>query len=1018
MSPSFHRSRIAIALALAPLLTGCRQDPTCVFTTGCRGDSTGGGPAGTQPAAFPPPGAWISNLPPVIEDVFPKGASVGADTPIAILFNESMNEASLAGAFELVPFDGLNFLAPVTIANEVLVGDGRLFLLFPESSLPANGYRVRVSTAGLSGGSAPVATDVTGQELDLLPGALLGSVFTVPFNQPTDPAIVTTFPAEGDTAAGAGGEIVVVFDRALDPASVTASSFNVLVAGADPANDPLATAVDVAGTADTRVYSWRSTDAFGNRFDLTAGANVDVLLSATGSKLTDLDGDPLPDTTVSFTIAPFSAPTALSLLSQPSDAIGLANLTLDGTEDLALQVDLLDAVDGDTLELFLFGVDAIGTSADLIALRRDFPLSGSSPILVRQLDATEVDLTVGGDPTQPRFLDGPIRIGARIRHLNSVSPLRLLDADPALTGAQDAVLDTVPPTVLTLDGSGASLTSPVSDVGDLVLIGQADEPLRALDVTATSGATTLDNGSLAPMPASAADGTFLAAPVPLGVLEDGTATYSAVAYDVALNASAPFTGTFRQRGGVGPGAFVPGDAVTVEVFDAQTLAPLAGANVALHADLGDGVNYPLTVSGTTASDGTFVGTSDAAASEVIVTAERAGYDIVSVHGLTSSRVSLGLRPSGTGAGASVMGSVESDDVLALFLLPSLSGRLDDTRRSPIPARTFATGACTFGTQVACPFGPEPVEIARRGARSYFAGDFGPTEAAYDPVNVLQVFCLELALPPLSLGGVEDTTIELPFLLIDPTVDPTELPEDLAAFSLRTDTVSGLDLANLDDDPDTTGEPRVTVETTVPGLAGALAIGPGLAFDQGGGLSTVRSVRPGAAAAAGFFGGRGAVDTDAFVRCELRDLAGNVAAARPRLSSLASLPGGVAVPPDVPVPVFPVQGGSSAGRAFDVRFPDTMGDVAGWAGVYRVELTDGAGRAWTLWRRDPSGTGEVRARIVDLSPLGTSGLADGSIALQVSSHAWPGMDPARFLFSDVERKQEATARSAPLQFTLP
>ena len=64
--------------------------------------------------------------------------------------------------------------------------------------------------------------------------------------------------------------------------------------------------------------------------------------------------------------------------------------------------------------------------------------------------------------------------------------------------------------------------------------------------------------------------------------------------------------------------------------------------------------------------------------------------------------------------------------------------------------------------------------------------------------------------------------------------------------------------------------------------------------------------------------------------------------------------------------------------------------------------------------DPAG--DVLVHVPDVAAGGGTALADGSIAFEVATFAWPDFDPTALLFTDVEREYDVFSFAAPVLFT--
>ncbi len=1032
MSSAFRPARLAAAAAAAclaaGLLPGCNDNIACVYGGGCDSDDSGSNGQGL-PATLPEDGWWIESAPPGIERTFPQGMGRGPRTPIGLVFSESMNAQGLTGFFEVVARNPLGggMDVPVPLSAEALVGDGRVLLLIPASSMPDGEVRVLVS---MDAEDDP--TDVTGQPLSLASGAQVAS-FTVDAMTATEPVVAGTWPDEGDTGQSPIGEIVVAFDRAINALTVTDASFDVRVNGLPPANDPVAQPLQIqllgTTTPEPRVFLYRSVDPLGSPVPLGQDADVDVSLSPmTGMEIEDAMGVPLQPTSFSFRTSPLSLPLDVRIASQPSDAVGLSNLTTGSPDELSIEVDLADGLPGDRVDLFLFGTSLDEEDPHLIALQRTLELvdTGMTPIQLATFTLADINLVRQGAGISARFEDGRLAAAVRLRRGSNETTLKVLDVDPLEDGIQDAVLDTQPPTVQELLDAGGGTSFYRSDEREVTFAGHADEVLRAAEVVLTlPGGSMLSNGTRPPVVGSGEGGLFVTAPVtmdpgnPFGFLT-GTATYTLVVYDEALNSSAVATGTFTQLGVVGTTPLAAGGTLDVQVFDALTLAPLPGATVLSHADAGDGVNFPSLGSGTTGPTGLATGLPAHSAGQVgtLITVDLPGYDLFTFHGVPTTFLSVPLVRAGSALGATVSGVVSTPSPLAFLSLNTLDRVVADSRRPPQEVAFYGTASCSpvFSGETGCPFGPEPILPLRIGAQSFLAGLFGITEPSFSAAALIQAFDLLLPVQPTPAGAPDTTTSSFPRMLsvLDgATVE--ELPVELPPVALIADLLGlmGIEVNRPDDDPDTTGIPRCHVEALVPGLPATVPVGLALAFEQGPGIWRVRSAVPGAVTPVGSFGASVAIDPDLFLSLELRDLDGAVSLRRRRLSGLAGLPVLSGLPSlviqDVPTLVQPPAGGSVTGSSYTVEFPDTIPDAED--GLYRVELSEpGVGRGWTLWKLDVPGSANVEVRLPDLQALGRTPLVDGMLTAVLTAFSVPGLDTSAFLWADLAREVDILARS--------
>ena len=1009
----FHLPGLLLAAALLIATPGC-DNPVPIFGGGWPPPGTGAEGSLGQEAVLPADGAWLLSAAPVVQKSYPTGTNVHSKSPIVIRFSESIAQDTLNNAFRLVPS---SVPASVPFTTQLL-GDGRIVVLLPAIDLTAS-EQYTVSIAD----SAEI-TDLTGQALSTS-GTL--TTFTVAATDPTAPKLVATWPEDGATNMSAIGQLVAVFDRPMNATSFNATSWVVTVDSAAPVVDPDPAPVTLVSgffpIPDTRVWTWSSEDANGVRQDLGAGGSAQLSLSPSTSTLTSTNGNPLPTTLIDFDLAPMTVPQSSALgtegmVSSPSDAIGIANLTAGNPKALTLTTQIPGSLAGDRVVLYMFGAtfDENGDPAQTIAFERSVTLSADADQAVFTLG--DLDLVAKASPLKARFADGNVSFALQVRRGTATTAVRNLDVNPVLGDIQDPLLDTVAPTVDALFGDdGTGLV--ISDQRGLQLAGKASEKLRAAEVS-----TVLDNnGTEALVLGSENDGSFLTAPVAgVDVIALGVqpVAFSLTVYDAAMNAaSVATTGTYRQVGVVGPTALTPGGVVTVEVYDAVTKAPVVGARAYIHAD--DGMTYPLISNSTTVSTGLTSVTSPGSGDHIL-TVVADGYDLVSLMNVESSRVSIPLTPS-VALPAAVGGVLSATSQLAGLTLTNLTLHYGDSRRSPglvnLPSvvgliDSLACSSNPFGDgSVTCQFGPATVRAGRLGALAALGGNFTLPQGSFSASAALQAFELVLPLAPLPSSGAQAADIQTG-LLNEAGADVLGLPTELTVLTLNAAGIAGVDLMSLADDAKTIGAPLITGETTIPGVPGSVPIAQGVSYDQGGNVWTVRTAVPGAVLSGGSLAG--VVDTDLWVQAALQDTNSARSARRVRMSDFASLP----VPNqldlvDAPLVLSPSV--MSGGVGYDLVIDNVISDAQATDALFQVEVVDSALRAWRLYARDPADGNPARVHLVDLGAFDT-GLAPGLTAARGLAIGGAGLGFGSLMWADLERNFEIYAQGPPVTYSVP
>lgn len=1029
--PPGRRARIAPASALALLLAlaasalllpGC-DNPSCVFGGDCsqQGDGGASGPS-APPATFPTDGQWIAAGAPTVTAVLPSGVGASSTTPIVLTFSESIAAATLEGGFELVQelpaTPGGPATGPPLPLGGVLVAEGRVAILLPPALVPEATYRVRLSAQG-------TVTDLSGRVLSGPASGVLGT-FAVAQTNPPGPRLVASWPRAGVTNASTIGEVVAVFDRPMNPLTVNPTSFQVRVEGDPPDFDPPAQVLSAPGpfggtTTEPRVYTWRSVDPSGTPRSLGPDQEVELRLSpAGGTAIESAGGQALASVVVAFRTLALELPLGAEILSGapqvPDDAIGRAQL--DGSAPLMVLVTLAQPAEaGDALHLDLFGSD-FGTPRRTRSLARVVELAeGQDEVL---LEEDDLDLVAEVSPLRPRFSEGEVAFAFRHVRGTVSTPVRLLDTAPGRAGTQHPVLDIDPPQLVGLGFAGGTLDLR-SNLPDLVVTGRADEPLRAVRVEALLQGGTQDNGAVPPVIAADGAGSFVSAPILLGLIDpdEGAIPVLVTVFDRALNPSAPVAATYTQVGAVGPGALAPSDPVEVRVFSSATLAPIAGARVFVHED-DLGVVTPFAVSTT---DGAGLATVlSAPFGTTILTVEATGHDIFTFQGVEAQRLDVPLTPTNA-APAAVTLVVRSP----IQDLPQLTIQASDSRRPPEAGPTAAAQGCFFNpfTSVTeCAFLPFAIASRVPGALSLFATN----PSAVNGPGFAQVFLkgFELVLPLDPVAGTESQTVavEVPALLDSIGADPEEAALDVPSHALLGGaSVPGLNSANL------SGAPRVSVQALAVGIPGPIFVGLGRTFQTAPDAWAVRAAYAGVADGTqdgpddelGELVQRGVIDGDLFLEAELVDASGNRAGARPRFSTTSL----VLDPPGVPTVQGATVEAGAGSLSFTVTFSDGLADADGMPGLHRVLLMDATGRRWEVWTTDPpdAAGGSVTALFPDVTLLGGTGLSPlGLYSARASTVAWPALDPggagAGFLWIDTARERQLFSASAPLVFSAP
>jgi hypothetical protein len=269
-------------------------------------------------------------------------------------------------------------------------------------------------------------------------------------------------------------------------------------------------------------------------------------------------------------------------------------------------------------------------------------------------------------------------------------------------------------------------------------------------------------------------------------------------------------------------------------------------------------------------------------------------------------------------------------------------------------------------------------------------------------RLIESFAVNLPTDLAGRGVTFTNQIQIERLLSDAATPADEIPLVLPDLEFDASGATGVDLANLDDDLLTTGEPRVSVDLVVSGLTGSLTVGGGVSIDLGGGSWMVRSAYPGILNRPGFLGSSATGEQRLRVRFEVRDLNGNASVRRPKIADLPMVP----VPfvlPAVAQLVAPTM--ATGGFPLTLQLSNSIPNEG--EGFYRVELmdSDATPRKWVLWRFDPLGAADVLARF----PV-SGALASGTLTVKISTFQRDA-GFSSFLWTDLENDYDGYTRTA-------
>lgn len=951
------------------------------------GSSSGGDDEVPLIQAMVPQGNHVDGRPKV-RAVFPEGNGWPSTVPIVVVFNESINEASVAPGGETAPNLFVRQVAeepsgglggpPVTptaptalAANYDFLQGGRVVLIRPVAPLlsPNNEEFEVVATAGLL--DADGVRFITGGE------RVLATFTPDEAEEIEDGEILTVLPLDNAKDSLREAPVQVVFTKPPTQNSIStgaAGNLNLRLSGTTtPLAGDLSFPVNQIGpgnTADTRLVQWTPSST------LAAQADYELVVNGTiafGTGFLDFRGR-----------TPFARFRTQAVPAVDSVVVGNASsgapdkVNSNNISTLRIDVDTpTDALAGDVVEVRIYGLDREKTGADDLAF-----LSAETVLAAAGAQTVAVDFSgLLGTVAAPQFREGGLTLAARLRRGSRASGYVLADSN------NDPALDVTVPSLQTPAAVGGSVLL-FTDQEYLTFVGTANEDISAASLVMDTTPVP------APTPATGvtygfgSGGRFMFDPILLGH-RTSPIGFSLTLTDAAGNIAPAVTGSVVQRGVI-TGSVV-GGSLTVEAYDEATMLPIPGATILIEPGMpqSPAVGRQTALTASTGQAG-FTGLGGGSYS---ITAVAAGYHITTVLDTSAGFVSLALRPQAD-ATASLSGTA------AFISLPGNQVLVGSNMIDDVRVEGVLTAAAT----------PNAIpSIALRPARPYlvtaFSGNLEPTA-----VPTFTNF-------HISLAGADGVSKESAFAgaaaAASVTRNQTLLPaagsaRDLAAAYIKDlGTFTGFDAANL------AADPRVRVVTTLFGLGGSTLTGIGYAEQQG--ATTSYSIQASYSLAA--VNAFATLGPKFWISTSASDSSGNFVRHRRIVAdpALGTTLASAAVPG---VATITTPGGPSTGSpAVTVQDRLDAASIPQGFGFTVLTATDGLGRSWRLiWQDLDNATG---TEVFQFPVMTGSMLSTGSWTVRAEntlmfSNTFGAQD---YVFEEIRSDEVTFTRAASKTFTV-
>ncbi len=582
-------------LVVALAIPSCTDNAGALFGGGGDpGGGGGGGGGGGTPAAdpvAPVAGAVIIDGAPELVAFYPadKSTDVDVKTPLGLWFSESLDLNQVSSDSIRLRISG--GASSLSFSVSSFNGD-RGFVLNPVADLNADTeYEVFVTED---------LVDISGERLKVGSGEVIAKFTTAATATGIAPQIIGSFPPDTSVEQSNTYSLVLLFSKPIDFLGVSAA---VSISAPGGVGD---FGVPVISNSE-QVVEFPHQDSAN---DLGINIGVDVL-----DTIVDLEAGVQLASTYSASWDSLNFAPATSIGTNGELFVNLANYSA-----FPSNINLgASSLTGDVVKLEIWDTFGLNHIAD----------ASSSVVDGVTTVAFNADL---GDAVLgfPAFADGPLTIAAWVERSGTSSTVEILST---------IIQDTNPPVLSQMGPPFTGVSTRMStDLSNVRPYGKASEPILTVDITYPLGGATSSRSA-----GPSGDGFFIGNHFDPGVADGAIAEFEIRLTDLAGNQmDDPVKCTAYRRGFVG--AQVSTGDLTVEVVDAQSLAPLPGATIYLEdfqsAFTAAGLRNED--SGATGSDGrnSFSGRVGLQTITVIM----AGYHPFTLLGSTADFVSIPLRP--------------------------------------------------------------------------------------------------------------------------------------------------------------------------------------------------------------------------------------------------------------------------------------------------------------------------------------------------------------------------------------